>query len=96
MQPAILDILYFSTPASIIPLTLLHTELKLAIDPVDMEGMGCISNEKKKKEKKGVGKRHFHVRGVGTFISAASLHALDKVFLSPSLLNIGNFYHSMV
>lgn len=40
MQPAILHIIYFGIPASIIPLTLLHTKLEPAIGPVDMEGMG--------------------------------------------------------
>lgn len=44
MQPAILHIIYFSIPASIILLTLLHTKLELVIGPVDMEGMGYISN----------------------------------------------------
>lgn len=44
MQPAILHIIYFSIPASIILLILLHTKLELVIGPVDMEGMGYISN----------------------------------------------------
>lgn len=88
MQPAILHIIYFTIPASIIPLTLLHTKLEPVTGPADVEGMKYTSKKGKK--------RYSHVKGFGTSISAASLHVLYKVFLSPSLLNTVNFYPNMV
>lgn len=84
MQPAILHIIYFTTPASIIPLMLLHTKLEPVTVPADMEGMRYIAKKGKKS--------YFRVKGFGTSISAASL----QVFLSPSLLNTVNFYPNVV
>lgn len=52
MQPAILHIIYFSIPASIILLTLLHTKLELVIGPVDTEGDGIYFKLKKNRGKK--------------------------------------------
>lgn len=51
MQPAILHIIYFTAPAPIIPLTLLHTKLEPVTGPADGEGMKYIA---KKKAKKGI------------------------------------------
>lgn len=49
MQPAILRIIYFTTPASIIPLMLLHTKLEPVTAPEVVEGMRYIAKKEAKK-----------------------------------------------
>lgn len=75
MQPAILHIIYFTIPASIIPLALLHTKLEPVTGPADVEGMKCTSKKGKK--------RYFHVKGFGTIhFSSLTTCAIQSIFIS--------------
>lgn len=72
MQTAILHTIYFSIPASIIPLTLLHAKLELAVGLQNCKRWDIFQIKHTKK-------KHFHLRGFGTLISAAFRYVLCKV-----------------